>query len=239
MPKRSIEVCFSPELFRFYQNPNSHVVVVDILRATSAICAAFANGAKSVIPVSSLEEAKVLKDKGFMLAAERDGVTISFADFGNSPYNFTPERVNGKEVAYSTTNGTQAIAQASTGLSVIIGSFLNLSAVARWIIDQPTGNVLILCAGWKGRFCTEDSLCAGAIAEILLNNEQFETNCDSTRASIDLWNVAKHDVMSYLEKVAQRHRLKRLGLDDVLKYCFTPDSTQVIPFLKKGKLVVE
>jgi len=212
---------------------------VDILRATTAICAAFANGAKAIIPVPTIEEARKLKDQGYMVAAERDGVTLDFADFGNSPFNFTPERVANKIVAYSTTNGTEARSKANGGLSVTIGSFLNLTAIANWLIKQDGGNILILCAGWKGRFCTEDSLLAGAISQLLLDNEVFETNCDSANASIDLWNVAKIDIFSYIERVAQRHRLKRLGLDDVLQYCFTPDSTETVPYLKYGMLIVD
>jgi 2-phosphosulfolactate phosphatase len=238
MEKRKIEVCFSPELFRFHNFENAHVVVVDVLRATTAICSAFANGAAALIPVPTIDEAKVLKELGYMVAAERDGKTLDFADFGNSPFNFTRERVEGRVVAYSTTNGTQAIALASKGINVIIGSFLNISAVCRWLINQNQGDVLILCAGWKGRFCTEDCLFAGALVNQLLDNEKFITECDSANVAVDLWGVANSDIVSYLERVAQRHRLKRLGLDDVLEYCFTHNSTTVVPILKDGKLVI-
>jgi 2-phosphosulfolactate phosphatase len=94
MTKRKIEVCFNPENIKFYDIESSHVVVVDILRATSAICAAFANGAKSIIPIPSAEKAKEAKDKGYVVAAERDGTKLDFADFGNSPFNFTPDKWN-------------------------------------------------------------------------------------------------------------------------------------------------
>lgn len=238
MTKRKIEVCFNPENIQFYDIKNSHVVVVDILRATSAICAAFANGAKSIIPIPSAEKAKEAKAKGYIVAAERDGTKLDFADFGNSPFNFTPDRVAGKDVAYSTTNGTQAIVKAKGGLSVLIGSFINLSAVAKWIDNQGEGDVLVLCAGWKGRFCLEDSLFAGALANLLLQNNSFSTNSDSTQAALQLWGLASNDIFSYLENVAQRHRLKKLGLDDVLEYCFTPDSSNLVPYLSNGKLVV-
>ena len=174
-----------------------------------------------------------------MVAAERDGVKLDFADFGNSPFNFTRDRVEGKEVAYSTTNGTHAIVKAAGGLSVVIGSFINLSAVANWLINKNEGDILILCAGWKGKFCLEDTLFAGSLSEILLKNEQnFESICDSTQASIDLWGLAKNDLFAYLENIAQRHRLKKLGLDDVLQYCFTPNSSTFVPILENGKIVL-
>ncbi|MFP4555760.1 MAG: 2-phosphosulfolactate phosphatase [Bacteroidales bacterium] len=239
MTKRKIEVCFAVENAPHYDVKNSNVVVVDIFRATSAICAAFANGAKAIIPVPTEKQAMEAKEKGYIVAAERNGQTLPFADFGNSPFNFTPDRVKGKEVAYSTTNGTRAISVASQGKSVIIGSFINISAVTNWIVKQSSGDILVLCAGWKGRFCLEDPLFAGALAQKLLATGIFFTDSDSTHASMQLWDLAKNDIMGYLENVAQRHRLKRMGLDDVLEYCFTPDSSNQVPTLLNGKLVVE
>jgi 2-phosphosulfolactate phosphatase len=237
MGKRKIEVCFTPENIQFYDVSQAHVVVVDVLRATSAICTAFANGAKAVIPVPTIDEARKAKEKGFIVAAERDGNTLDFADFGNSPFNFTPERIGGREVAYSTTNGTRAIIEASKGLSVVVASFINISAVAQWAMNTPSGNILILCAGWKGKFCLEDTLFAGALTQQLLACGSFDTQCDSAQAAIQLWANAQDDIKSYLELVAQRHRLKKLGLDDVLDYCFTPDSSSVVPVLFEGKLI--
>jgi 2-phosphosulfolactate phosphatase len=237
MEKRKIEVCFTPQNIQYYDFKNAHVVVVDILRATSAICSAFANGAKAVIPIPSVEGAREAKAKGLVVAAERDGKKLDFADFGNSPFNFTPERVGGKEVAYSTTNGTQAITLAKGGLSVIVASFVNISAVADWIVSRGEGDVLVLCAGWKGKFCLEDSLFAGALAEKLLTSSIFFTKCDSTQAAMQLWALANVNITIYLEKVAQRHRLKKLGLDDALEYCFTPDTSKIVPILINNKLV--
>jgi 2-phosphosulfolactate phosphatase len=233
MRTRKIEVCFSSSLYPFYENENAHVVVVDILRSTSAICTAFINGVSSVIPVSSIEEARSYKDKGYLVAAERDGVKLDFADFGNSPFNFVPEAVKGKVLVYSTTNGTSAI-KAVRGLSVIIGSFLNISAVASHLMGVKDGDLTIFCAGWKGKFCLEDTLFAGALCELLLTNPDFYTKCDSANASLELWRLAKDNMTSFQEKIAQRHRLKKLGLDNVMDYCFTNDITEMVPYYKQG-----
>jgi 2-phosphosulfolactate phosphatase len=234
--QKSIEVVFSPDLYKYYQNPEAIVVVVDVLRATSAICAAFESGVAKMIPVPDLEKAKELKDKGYIVAAERDGNVLDFADFGNSPFNFTPSRVKGKTVAYSTTNGTRAIQLASESYSVVIASFINMSAVVEHLVNEKH-DVVILCAGWKGKFCLEDTLLAGAMAEKLLDNQIFYSACDSVTASLDLWKLAKNDIMYYIEKATQRQRLKRLGLDDVMEYCHTPDSSAVVPVFEKGVLV--
>lgn len=234
---QKIETCFSPALFPAYRNDDAIVVIVDILRATSAICTAFMNGAKKIIPVSTLEEAKEYKDKGFMVAAERDGIVRDFADFGNSPYNFTREKVEGKEIVYSTTNGTNCINMVSGNYMVLIGAYLNITAVSD-LIKSNKRDLLILCAGWKNKFNLEDTLFAGALAQKILEDNNFHTICDSTLASMDLWNTAKNDIMGYIEKTAQRNRLKKNNLDDVIEYCHKQDITTLIPELKGKYLQV-
>lgn len=234
--KKQIEVCLSPALYSLHHNEKSIVVVVDVLRATSAICAAFMNGVKHIIPVGKVEEARAYKQKGYMVAAERDGIVLDFADFGNSPYNFTPERVRGQEIVYSTTNGTQAIQMAASCKAVAVGSFLNLSALAGWLGEQQS-NVVIFCAGWKNRFSLEDTVFAGALSALLIESGQFSTKCDSANAAMDLWKMAKDDLYGYILKAAQKDRLAKNGLDDVIEYCHTPDQTNVIPILEGDKLI--
>jgi 2-phosphosulfolactate phosphatase len=236
METLKIEVCYSPALFPFYENHEAVVVVTDILRASSAIVTAFMNGVERIIPVGTLEEAKAYKDKGYMVAAERDGIVRDFADFGNSPYNFTPERVRGKHIVYSTTNGTHAINLASTGSQVLIGAYLNISALAGHIREAGK-DLLILCAGWKNKFNLEDTLFAGALAEKVLVDDRFYTICDATLGAMDLYDAAKVDMMGYIDKVAQRHRLKKNNLDDVIEYCHEFDKTRLLPVLEENYLV--
>jgi len=237
MELKKVEVCVSPALYPFYENPEAIVVVTDVLRASSAIVTAFMNGVERIIPVGTLEEAKAYKDKGFMVAAERDGLVRDFADFGNSPYNFTPERVAGKQIVYSTTNGTNAIHLASSGKQVLIGAYLNLGALAKYI-RQEQRDLLILCAGWKNKFNLEDTLFAGALAQLVLEDDQFASICDGTLGSIDLYNAAKGDMMAYISKVAQNGRLKKNNLDDVIGYCHETDLTDLIPVLNDDHLLV-
>jgi len=236
MTKQKIEVCYSPALFPYYENHNAIVVVTDVLRASSAIVTAFMNGVERIIPVGTLEEAKVYKNRGYMVAAERDGIVRDFADFGNSPYNFTPERVQGKEIVYSTTNGTNAIQLASTGSQVLIGAYLNISSLASYI-RKAGKDLLVLCAGWKNKFNLEDTLFAGALSEMVLEDSRYHTICDATLGAMDLYDAAKGDMMGYIEKVAQRHRLKKNKLDDVIEYCHEFDQTDLIPVLEENYLV--
>src|SRR4030043_1372714 len=143
--KRKIEVCLTPSVFPEFRNDDAIVVIVDILRATSAIITAFMHGVKKIIPVATLEEAKVYKEKGYLVAAERDGIVRDFADFGNSPYNFQQEEIRNKEIVYSTTNGTNCITMAENSYRVLIGGYLNLDALGEFIKAEQR-DLLILCA---------------------------------------------------------------------------------------------
>jgi 2-phosphosulfolactate phosphatase len=234
--KGKVEVCFSPALYSDFRNDDAVVVIVDILRATSAIVTAFMNGVQRIIPVATLEEALGYKKKGYLVAAERDGIVRDFADFGNSPYNFHRDAIEGRDIVYSTTNGTHCIMMARDSYRVLIGAYLNLDALTEFI-RQSERDVLILCAGWKNKFNLEDSLFAGALAESVLKDSRYVTDCDATHASMDLWNVAKPDLVGYIDKSAQKHRLKKNNLDDVIEYCHTPNLTSLIPALKENYLI--
>jgi 2-phosphosulfolactate phosphatase len=236
MEKRNLETCFSPALFESDSHRDSIVVIIDVLRASSAIVTAFANGASAIIPVAEISEAKDYKSKGYLVAAERDGYVLDFADFGNSPFNFTKEKVSGKTIVYSTTNGTGIINLSSSAYMTVIGSFLNISSLISLLIDKDK-DVLLFCAGWKSRFNLEDSVCAGAIAEKLMVTGLYSTICDSTNAAIDLWLLASPDLRGYIEKAAQRTRLKDKNLDDCIDFCLTPDYTDKIPVINNGILV--
>ena len=236
LQEKSVEVCFSPALFQDILTTGDFIVVlVDILRASTTICAAVGNGVEAIIPVASHAEARQLKSEGFLVASEKDGVQLDFADFGNSAFSFTRDAIGGKTLVYCTTNGTRALEIAKGASSIAIGAFINLSAVTEWLAAQRE-DVVILCSGWKNKFCLEDSLFAGALTKRLLDTGLFRSECDSAAAAMDLWSLAEGDVLAYVEKAAQRHRLKKLGLDDVIPYSFECDQVNVVP-LFDGRLI--
>lgn len=237
MTQNSLEICFTPAAFEAHADSEAVVVIIDVLRATSSICTAFANGVREIIPVETVEEARAMKARGYLVAAERDGYVLDFADFGNSPFNFTPEKVKGRSVVYSTTNGTGIMKRASVCHDVVIGSWLNISVLCNWIAEQGR-KVVIVCAGWKKRFSLEDAVCAGAMATRLLESGKFSTICDSVHAATDLWMMARSDLLGYMEKAAQRSRLRDKGLDDCIPYCHKLDVTDVIPVLRDGRLTI-
>jgi 2-phosphosulfolactate phosphatase len=232
----SVEICFAPTLFPYRLTQGDCIIVIsDILRASTSVCAALDNGVKEIIPVADVEAAREMKKKGYIVASERDGSKLDFADFGNSPFSFLQPELKGKTIVYCTTNGTQAIDTARGHGTIVIGSFLNLFALAQWIAGKEE-NVVILCSGWKGKFSLEDSVFAGALAQKLLDNYDFIAEDDSAKAALDLWQSAQPDLLRYIEKASHRYRLKKLGLDDILEYTFTLDSTNVIPVLEGDRI---
>jgi len=235
--KPKVEVCFTPNMFPLYAEDFEVVVVIDVLRATSAICTAFHYGVDKIIPVSTLDQAIEYKDKGFHVAAERKGKIVSGFEFGNSPLAYANDKLKDQTLVLTTTNGTKAINMAKDTEHLLIGSFLNLDAISNYLIDLNK-SVLILGSGWENKFCLEDSICAGAISEQLLKTNKFESNNDSTIAAKYLFLSAKSNYFGYLKASSHRKRLKKLNLNEDIKYCLTPNQTDVIPvredyYLKK------
>ena len=234
-----IETILSPALYPFRKMNGSHIcVVIDILRATTSICTAVNNGAKAMIPVKTIEEAKEYKDKGFLVAGERIEDTFPFADWGNSALEFTKERVCGNEIVHSTTNGTVAIAlaQESNPSKIVRGAFSNISALANYLSEQGK-DVQLFCSGWNNTVSLEDMTFAGALADRLLQSGKFENKNDSTHSAIAVWNSAKDDLQGYMEDASHIHRLRKHKMDDVLDYTFQLDTCNVVPGLEQKKII--
>ncbi len=233
----NIEVCYSPQSYHLFHKPEAIVVVIDILRATSAITTAIFHGVSKMIPIATMIEADEYKKNGFMVAAERNGEIVDGFDLGNSPFGYMNKKVKGKTIAITTTNGTHAIEVARKAKRIIIGSFLNMDAVVDYLKKEKK-DVLFLCAGWKNKFNLEDSLFAGAVANDLVNKHDFTTICDSTIAAIELYKLAKHDLEGFLANSSHRKRLAKLDLERDVKYCLTPNQCPVVPVLE-GKFIVK
>ncbi|MGB0805769.1 MAG: 2-phosphosulfolactate phosphatase [Salibacteraceae bacterium] len=235
-----IEVSYTPENFEVYDTTDSIVVVNDIFRATSAMCTAFENGAKSMIPVDTIEKARELQKKGYLAGAERNAEKVEGFDFGNSPYDYMGEHIKGKTLVLTTTNGTRAIEMAK-GVSdtIVIGSFLNISALSQWLVKQKK-NVLILCSGWKGRINLEDSLFAGALTKELIQDGIYSLEHDvedSALIAMHLFEMAQKDPEKLLNVSSHRRRLAKLNLKEDIRYCLTLNTTSKIPILIEDELV--
>ncbi|MBL4707834.1 MAG: 2-phosphosulfolactate phosphatase [Flavobacteriales bacterium] len=236
--QRKLEVCYSPELFpTYFVKDDCVVVVIDIFRATSAICTAFDHGIKQIIPVATIEEAREYQAKGYVAAAERNGEIVEGFDLGNSPFSYMNPELKGKELVLSTTNGTQAIEKAKAANTIIIGSFLNLDAVCRFL-EKQNKNVILLCAGWKGRYNLEDSLFAGAVVNQLKNNPVFTGLSDSSIAADQMYDLAKGDLGEFLKNSSHRRRLAKLNLEKDIDYCLQLNQIDLVPIFNGTGLTI-
>ena len=232
---RSLDVCLTPALLDLYEISDSIVVVIDVLRATSSIVYGIDNGAEAIIPVAQVEDCLAYAGHGYLLAAERNGEVVEGYDFGNSPFSYTKEKVAGKTVVLTTTNGTKALHMArERAHQVVMGSFLNLQALCNWLKLQDK-NVLLLCAGWKDKFNLEDTLFAGAVVANLRN--EFTHIDDSSVAAEDLYFCAKDDLRKYLHKSSHSHRLAQLNIEEDVQFCLQLDVCSAIPVLVGDALV--
>lgn len=233
----TVVVCFSPALYPYLDKGDDLItVVIDVLRATTSFCTAFDYGVREIIPVNSLETAMVHKENGHLVAAERDGVKPAFADYSNSAFDFMNNAIVGKSIYYTTTNGTRAIELATVAGKVAIASFLNIPAITRWLIAQNS-NVILLCAGWKNNFCIEDTLCAGAIAKSLIQDNRFELADDSALTSVTLWNTCNEHLETMIRRSSHFNRLKKLGYDDVLSYSLQIGKSNAVPVMQGNSIV--
>jgi len=232
---KSLEVIATPALANLYNLEGKNVVVIDVLRATTTICTALYNGATSIKPVISTDLALEHNNKEYLLAAERGGEKVPGFQFGNSPREFSANAVKGKKIVLTTTNGTKCIHLSHDGKRVMAGSFVNLTALANYLISLPEDAVLF-CAGWKDKFNLEDFLFAGAMVSAL--KPHFEMDCDAAEAAMDLYHAQNTNLNNYILKASHAKRFKNLGITEDIAICFSVDTYPIIPILENGCLVL-
>lgn len=230
-----IDTCLSPEMIGLIENLEDKIVVVtDIFRATSCIVSGLATGVKSIIPVASVDECRELGQQGYITAGERQGIKIEDFNFGNSPYSYMSDVAKGQSIAMTTTNGTRAIDCSRNAKQVIVGAFLNISAIANYLVEQKS-DVVLFCAGWRGRFSMEDALFAGALTDMLLQHD-FEPLFDDTLVTLQLYKQSNNDLNEYLSNANHMKRLQRLGNERDIEFCLRRDEFDVVPVLKGREL---
>ena len=223
----------TPELIHLHELEGKIVVVVDILRATSCMTTALANGVQGIIPVASLDECKSYKDNGFICAAERGGEAVKGFQLDNSPFSYMDEKLKGKTIAVTTTNGTLAITKSLEAEEVLVGSFLNLTSIANYLKSKPN-HLVIHCAGWKGQVNTEDTLYAGALISQLL--EDYEIDGDGAQLAHNFYESNSSNLLAVVEASAHAKRLAKFDIIKDIKFCLEIDKYDVIPLLKDGVL---
>lgn len=239
--KKKIFTCLSPALINIYDISNSIVVIIDVLRATSTITTALYNGAASVIPVATVPRCVELgKALGGITAGERDGKVAEGLSYGNSPFEYPREFIEGKVLVLTTTNGTKLLHMAldQGAEEIITGSFPNLTAVCDYLIKSDK-NVLLGCSAWKDRVNIEDTLFAGAVVSRI--KDHFSVECDSSKLAESLYHEAGPDRFEFMKKreATHYHRLMKYDLEKDIRYCLTEDQANVLPIFQGDRLVIK
>ena len=253
-----IEVSLTPALYPYRTLTSNHVTVaIDVLRATTAVCAAFQAGCREVVPLDTLEALETYRPLDYKIAAERGGKKLAGSDYGNSPTEYMRHDMSGVRLAYSTTNGTVSILRGADADLTLVGAFANLSALCDRLLREAKDTVL-LCSGWQNDFCLEDTLVAGAIIERLsrltshvspltshvspltshvsrLTSHVSPVN-DAATMALALWQTAKADPFGYCRRATHVHRLEGFGAQADIEFAFRQDTCPVVPVLKEGKL---
>lgn len=232
---KQIDVCLTPDLLHLHTVENTIVVVADVFRATSCMVTAFAHGVKTIVPVATIDECRRWQERGYLAAAERNAQRIEGFELDNSPFTYMNEQIRDANVAMTTTNGTLAITRSRSAVKVLVGSFLNLEAIVRYLKTERY-DVMVLCAGWKGRVNMEDTLFAGALVARL--KDTYATAEDSAIMAWRLYEQGKDNLIGYLANSSHIKRLQRLGIQKDITYCLQHDLYDVVPVLRGNALVV-
>jgi 2-phosphosulfolactate phosphatase len=237
----SLEVLFAPAEFEALAQRDLRgtvCVVFDVLRATSSMVTALANGATEVTPVAEISEALAIRqqDPAVLLAGERDGVRIpakltgSVAfDFGNSPREFTREKVLGRKIVTTTTNGTRALRACAQARATLVSCLLNLRATADFIQRQRPPQLLVVCSGTFDQVGYEDVLGAGALCNLLWPFYQDGAVADSAMMARRLYDLEHADLRSALERSRNGRRLlQRPELRDDVAFCAQRDTASLV-----------
>jgi 2-phosphosulfolactate phosphatase len=239
---KKLDVFYALHSFQEDELRDKIVVVIDVLRASSTIVTALMNGAKAVIPVADMGEASKISmnvdSDNYLLCGEKDGEKIEGYDLGNSPLKYSEDVVKGKTLIFNTTNGTKAIKKTLGSSQVFIASFLNVSTVVKQL-SEVNKEIVLVCAGWKGRLAFEDMLLAGNIIHDLCDGSLGDDSKDGAKVAFSLYDRYGKDIAAVIHKSNHAMRLKEIvGADDV-DYCCQIDTTDILPRLHEGMITLQ
>jgi len=219
-------------------------VAIDVLRATTTIATALHVGAEAVQTFSDIQELMTKSEtwpaEKRLRAGERGGGQVEGCDLGNSPLDCTPELMAGKRLFISTTNGTRSLQRVQDSTTVLTGAIINRHSVVNYLLDKNPDTVWLVGSGWEGGYSLEDTVCAGAIAQGLINKgATVEIGNDEVIAAQSLYLQWQDNLLELFHKSSHGQRLLRLNCHEDLKYCANIDSLDVLPIQKEPSILVK
>ncbi len=233
-----LDICLSPALLDCFSLKDKTAVIIDIFRATSCIVTGLSNEVEEIVPVATIEECRTYKAKGYLAAGERNGIKVKGFDLGNSPLGYLQSKVKGQKVVMTTTNGTKALNLSRNAKEIVVGAFLNFSAMVEYL-KKTERDVLLVCAGWHDKPNMEDTLYAGYLANAL--QDLFSMESDSVNIALATYAESqKTSLNAYLEESAHYKRLvgRNPAVEKDLIFNLTVDKFSQVPVLEGKRLLV-
>ncbi len=236
MKTKRIDVYLLPALMGEADLSGTVAVVIDVLRATTTITHAIAHGADCVLPQLTIEDARQQHTSNpvALLGGERGGERIDGFDLGNSPNEYSSDVVSGKQILFTTTNGTKAMQACRAAETIFLAAFVNLTPLCNELAEHEV--IQIVCAGTEGEITREDVLLAGAIVDHLTADAQPIERNDQAQIATDAWQEAKSGLTA--TSLAQRlkrsrggRNVLRIGLEADIEIAATLDKFDVVPQL--------
>jgi len=236
----------TPELTPTDQVPDC-AIAVDVLRATTTIATALHAGAEAVQAFSDLNQLMQVSEQWLpekrIRAGERGGSKVAGCDLGNSPLDCTPERVQGRRLFITTTNGTRALHRVQNAPVVLAAAMVNRQTVVQYLLEQQPETVWLVGSGWEGAYSLEDTACAGAIADRLISQTDHAlgdiAGNDEVIGAFALYTQWKDKMLEMFHHASHGQRLLRLNGHEDLKYCAQADSLDVLPIQKEPGVLVK
>ena len=230
-----IDLCFTPGQTDELALRDKTVVVIDVLRASTTIVTALTNGAREIIPVATVESAVKISGNLFgdviLLGGERNGKMIEGFNLGNSPAEYTAERVRNKAIIFSSTNGSQALVKARYARDLFVCSFVNVGTAAE-ALCRIGRDFTIVCAGNNGMLSMEDSVCAGMlIARVSAALDTPPELADGALAARTLFRAFGRGILKMMRTTDHGRHLQEIGFGEDLKICAGVDTLPVLPQL--------
>ncbi len=228
------------------QFENSAVLMIDVLRASSSVCAALTNGAKEVITLETIDKAvqlfSSLSRESRFLGGERNGIKPTGFDAGNSPTEYIEEKVKGKSVIITTTNGSQIFQKCKDAKRKIVAGFINIDPVLDFLSnkcsEEEISKIYIICAGNDGRLSFEDTLCAGAYIDRLMKIFDTEKISDSALIAKNLYDMHKDNLSDFIKTRDHSKHLEEIGMADDIDICLEHNRYPVVPIISGSSIKI-